>query len=73
MKNPDIKNLPPGEQNLRIMLQTKGRKGKKVTLIQGLQHDYETLLQLSRELKQFCSTGGTVKDRKLKFKEISEN
>jgi len=55
-------NLPPEKQQIKITLQTKGRKGKQVTLIQGFQHDANTLKQLARTLKQLCSAGGTVKD-----------
>ena len=54
-------NLPPEKQQIKISLQTKGRKGKPVTLIHGFQHDANTLKYLARKLKQFCSAGGTVK------------
>ena len=54
-------NLPTDQQQIRVSLQTKGRKGKQVTLIQGFQHDTNTLNDLARKLKQLCSAGGTVK------------
>ena len=60
-KESQVKNIPPEKQSVKILLQTKGRRGKKVTLIQGLQHDFETLSQLARELKQYCGAGGTIK------------
>ncbi|HDP98737.1 MAG TPA: stress response translation initiation inhibitor YciH [bacterium] len=55
-------DLPPVQQNIRLELQTKGRRGKKVTLITGFQHRPELLKKLATELKQFCGSGGTVKD-----------
>ncbi len=60
-------NLPPEKQQIKISLQTKGRKGKQVTLIQGLQHDASTLNELARKLKQFCSAGGTVKGQDIEI------
>ncbi len=58
---PEVINLPPEKQQIKISLQTKGRKGKQVTVIQGFQHDMNTLNELARKLKRFCSAGGTVK------------
>ena len=60
-------NLPPEQQQLRISLQTKGRKGKSVTLIRGFQHDANTLKELARTLKQLCSAGGTVRDQAIEI------
>jgi len=64
---PDVVNFPPEKQRIEILLQTKGRKDKQVTLIQGFQHDANTLNQLARKLKQFCSAGGTVKGRDIEI------
>lgn len=47
---------------VRIFLDTKGRKGKTVTLVSGLQHNPETMKEIARLLKEYCGTGGTVKD-----------
>ena len=47
---------------LIISRQTKGRKGKGVTLIDGFQLPPAELKQLAKTLKQRCSTGGTIKD-----------
>ncbi|HMD13770.1 MAG TPA: translation initiation factor [Bacteroidota bacterium] len=47
---------------VRILLDTKGRKGKTVTLVSGLQHNPETMKEIARLLKEYCGTGGTVKD-----------
>ena len=47
---------------VRISRDTKGRKGKCVTLVSGVPHCPEALEKLAKQLKQRCGTGGTVKD-----------
>lgn len=47
---------------VRISRETKGRKGKGVTLIKGLDPEREDIKALAKKLKQLCGTGGTVKD-----------
>ncbi len=59
---PKPKSLPPQQQTATIQRQTKGRGGKTVTVISGLQLKPEDLKDLSKQLKQVCGTGGTVKD-----------
>jgi predicted translation initiation factor SUI1 len=49
-------------KTVRISLDSKGRKGKSVTLIEGLQHNPATMAEIARILKQHCGAGGTVKD-----------
>jgi len=44
------------------MRQTKGRKGKGVTLITGIPLSREDLKKLAKSLKQQCGCGGSVKD-----------
>ncbi len=41
--------------------QTKGRKGKGVTLITGLPLSEAELVELGADLKRRCGSGGTVK------------
>ena len=53
---------PAGDGIVRVSRETKGRKGKGVTLIRGLPLDAEALAQVGRELKAACGSGGTVKD-----------
>ena len=48
-------------KTVRIRLDTKGRKGKAVTLVEGLQHNPATMSEIARILKQYCGAGGTVK------------
>jgi len=51
-----------GDGIVRVGHETKGRKGKGVTLISGVPLDPEAITDLGRELKKKCGTGGTVKD-----------
>jgi translation initiation factor 1 len=54
--------LPPAKQRLRIVLDTHHRGGKAVTAIIGFVGKTEDLEILGKKLKQYCSTGGSVKD-----------
>ncbi|MBN2808717.1 MAG: stress response translation initiation inhibitor YciH, partial [Deltaproteobacteria bacterium] len=42
--------------------ETKGRKGKGVTLISGVPLDSEGLKDLAKRLKQKCGSGGSIKN-----------
>ncbi len=54
--------LPVNQQKLRIRLDTKQRAGKAVTLVTGFIGKEEDLEILGKQLKNFCGTGGSVKD-----------
>ncbi|RJG11725.1 translation initiation factor Sui1, partial [Massilia cavernae] len=56
------KSAPIGDGNVKVMLQTKGRGGKAVTLVKGLALDAAELAQLGKQLRSACGSGGTVKD-----------
>jgi len=56
------KQVVKGDGIVRIGRETKGRKGKGVTVISGLPLAEDPLKQLASKLKQLCGTGGTVKD-----------
>ncbi|MBF0140754.1 MAG: translation initiation factor Sui1 [Magnetococcales bacterium] len=47
---------------VRVSRETKGRKGKGVTLVRGIPLDSVELAQLGKSLRTVCGTGGTVKD-----------
>jgi translation initiation factor 1 len=52
--------VSPGEQQLKIRLDTKHRGGKAVTIIDGYAGD--DIAETGKKLKTFCGTGGSVKD-----------
>ncbi len=54
--------LPPAQQKLKVRLDTKHRAGKAVTLIEGFTGKEEDAQDLGRKLKNFCGTGGSVKE-----------
>jgi translation initiation factor 1 len=54
--------IVPKQQKLRIRLDTKQRAGKAVTLIQDFIGKQEDLEILGKQLKNFCGTGGSVKE-----------
>jgi len=52
---------PAGDGVVRVGRETKGRKGKCVTVIRGISLDPDGFRDLTKQLKQRCGTGGTVK------------
>ena len=73
---PDTPPPPPGRsdrehdgkgRSVRISLDTKGRKGKTVTIISGLQHNPVTMNEIARILKAYCGAGGTVKGNEIEI------
>ena len=54
--------LAPEEQVLRVILETKHRAGKTVTIVYGFEGANADLEALGKALKNFCGTGGSVKD-----------
>ena len=53
---------PLGDGVVRVSRETKGRKGKGVTLISGIPLAEKELKAYTKELKAKCGTGGTLKD-----------
>jgi len=51
-----------GDGIVRVRRETKGRKGKGVTVITGVPLDADPLRELGRRLKTKCGSGGTVKN-----------
>ena len=54
--------LSPKDQKLKIRFETKHRGGKTVTLVQEFIGKEEDLEELGKKLKNYCGTGGSVKD-----------
>jgi translation initiation factor 1 len=49
-----------GDDIVRVSRETRGRKGKGVTVITGLGLASKELAALAKELKKRCASGGTV-------------
>ena len=54
--------VAPASDRVRVRFETKGRKGKGVTVISGVPLAALLLVELCKQLKQSCGAGGTVKD-----------
>lgn len=52
---------PKGDGIVRIRKETKGRKGKGMSIIDGLDMSDNDLKALCKELKKQCGCGGAVK------------
>lgn len=50
-----------GKQMINIVLDKKGRNGKKATIIENLALDDETLKDLAAQLKRACGVGGSAR------------
>lgn len=50
-----------GKQMVDIVLDKKGRNGKKATIIEHLKLDDETLKELAAQLKRVCGVGGSAR------------
>ncbi len=54
--------LPPGKQQLKVLLDKKARAGKQATLVTGFAGTDEDLETLAKKLKTKCGVGGSTKD-----------
>ncbi|MDP3393277.1 translation initiation factor [Sediminibacterium sp.] len=61
-QNEALETVEPAKQNLVIQLDRKQRGGKTVTLVTGFIGKENDLEALSKQLKNFCGTGGSAKD-----------
>ncbi len=61
----NAETLLPQEQILRVWLETKHRAGKAASIIAGFVGKEDDLKELGKKIKNFCGTGGTVKDREI--------
>lgn len=63
IKPQDDRSVSPQSDGIvRIRRETKGRKGNGVTTLSGFDLDPSALKQLAKQLKQLCSTGGSIKN-----------
>ena len=61
------KTGPLGDGNVKIRRETKGRKGKGVSIVSGLPLNSEELKTLAKELKQKLSSGGNINNGEIEF------
>lgn len=61
----EAETLPPDRQNLKVVLDSKERKGKIVTIVQGFVGTEDDLKELAKLLKNKCGVGGSVKDSEI--------
>jgi translation initiation factor 1 len=64
---PVQQDLYPGKHGIRIRREKKGRRGKTVTVIEGLPLNETALKKMLRNFKAQLGTGGTVKSGCLEF------
>jgi translation initiation factor 1 len=55
----------PKDQRIRVGIEKKGRAGKTVTLIYGLEIPEEEAESLMKELKKKCGVGGTREETEI--------
>jgi len=58
---------PKGDGIVRVGRETKGRKGKGMTVITGIPLHPQGLKELAKTLKQKCGTGGTIKGKTIEI------
>lgn len=51
----------------RLRIEKAGRKGKTVTVVEGLPRNPAFLKDLAKELKRVCGTGGTVAEDRVEL------
>ena len=69
-EEPAQKLRPKTDGIVRIEKQTKGRKGKGVSVVTGLDLDESALKLLAAELKKSLGCGGAVKDFNIELQTI---
>ncbi|MFZ9263117.1 MAG: translation initiation factor [Chitinophagaceae bacterium] len=58
----ELVTLKPNEQKLKVILETKHRAGKTVTVVLGFIGKDDDLEELGKKLRNHCGTGGSAKD-----------
>ncbi len=64
-ENDELETLYEKEQELKVQIDRKQRKGKSVTLITGFIGTEDDIKYLAKELKSKCGVGGTVKNNEI--------
>lgn len=61
-ENEEFETPKNGEQQLKVMIDRKQRKGKSVTLVTGFIGEENDLKDLAKLLKSKCGVGGAAKN-----------
>ena len=59
--------VDPKQQKLRVNIEKKGRGGKTVTVIDGIDGNDIDIADLAKTLKSRCAAGGTCKDGRIEL------
>jgi translation initiation factor 1 len=57
----------PDRITARLRIERAGRRGKTVTVVEGLPRNTEFLKGLLKELKRGCATGGTASEDRIEL------
>jgi|SRR5208337_710911 len=60
-------NTPPAQQRVTVRIDRKGRGGKTVTIIDGLQLPQKKIEELLKRFKMKLGTGGTIRDTSIEI------
>ena len=60
-------DLPPSQQKVIVRLDRKARRGKSVTVIEGVQLPQKEMKSLLRQLKAKLGTGGAIKESSIEI------
>ncbi|MCO6500066.1 MAG: translation initiation factor [Vicingus serpentipes] len=65
MDGDDKETLENEQQQLKVLIDRKQRKGKAVTLVTGFIGNEDDLKTLAKQLKAKCGVGGSAKDQEI--------
>lgn len=63
----EVKDGPLAGQTVKILIDRKGRKGKSVTIVEGLKVNPMHLADIAKTIKQKIGTGGTAKQGRIEI------
>ena len=58
---------PLSSQSAKIYIDRKGRKGKSMTIVEGLKVNPQHLAEIAKTIKQKIGTGGTAKQGRIEI------
>ncbi len=62
-----VEDAPLAGQSAKILIDRKGRKGKSVTVVEGLKVNPMHLADIAKIIKQKLGTGGTAKQGRIEI------